>query len=168
MPPPLAAAPWWSDVVLIILENTIMGACMLASRLLQSRLQACIGTPFFPFMRCCRDFSSGEYVRLWAASLTRPAASAAGLIIILCTKARQARLISKWIMAPRKPEQEQEVLEWIEAVLEEPLPKGDYEEVILWPTSIWRDFCNANELQLPEKAAAADIANLVKLIRVTI
>lgn len=34
-------------------------------------------------------------------------------------------------MAPRKPEQEQEVLEWIEAVLEEPLPKGDYEEVIL-------------------------------------
>jgi len=33
-------------------------------------------------------------------------------------------------MAPRKPEQEQEVRDWIEAVLEEPLPAGDYEEVL--------------------------------------
>lgn len=33
-------------------------------------------------------------------------------------------------MPPRKPEQEKEVLEWIEAVLEEPLPKGEYEEVL--------------------------------------
>merc|ERR1711956_128038 len=31
-------------------------------------------------------------------------------------------------MAPRKPEQE--VRDWIEAVLEEPLPAGDYEEVL--------------------------------------
>jgi len=33
-------------------------------------------------------------------------------------------------MPARKPEQEKEVLEWIEAVLEEPLPKGDFEEVL--------------------------------------
>ena len=33
-------------------------------------------------------------------------------------------------MPARKPEQEKEVLDWIEAVLGEPLPKGDFEEVI--------------------------------------
>ena len=32
-------------------------------------------------------------------------------------------------MPPRKPEEEKEVLEWVESVLEEPLPKGDFEEV---------------------------------------
>ena len=32
-------------------------------------------------------------------------------------------------MPARKPEQEKEVLDWIEAVLGEPLPKGDFEEV---------------------------------------
>ena len=31
-------------------------------------------------------------------------------------------------MAPRKPEEEKEVLEWIEAVVGD-VPKGDYEEV---------------------------------------
>merc|ERR1711983_487567 len=30
----------------------------------------------------------------------------------------------------RKPEQEKEVMEWIEAVMGEPLPKGEYEEVL--------------------------------------
>merc|ERR1719493_52793 len=33
-------------------------------------------------------------------------------------------------MAPRKPEQEQEVRDWIEAGLGEPLPAGDYEDVL--------------------------------------
>ena len=33
-------------------------------------------------------------------------------------------------MPARKPEQEKEVLDWIEAVLGEPLPKGDFEEVM--------------------------------------
>ena len=32
-------------------------------------------------------------------------------------------------MPARKPEQEKEVLDWIEAVLGEPLPKGEFEEV---------------------------------------
>ena len=32
-------------------------------------------------------------------------------------------------MPERKPEQEKEVMEWIEAVMGEPLPKGEYEEV---------------------------------------
>ena len=32
-------------------------------------------------------------------------------------------------MAPRDPKQEREILEWIEAVMGEPLPKGSYEEV---------------------------------------
>lgn len=32
-------------------------------------------------------------------------------------------------MPPRKPEEEKEVLGWVEAVLDEPLPKGDFEEV---------------------------------------
>merc|ERR1712083_1219639 len=41
----------------------------------------------------------------------------------------KVKLISK-TMAPRKPEQEQEVRDWIEAVLGEPLPSGDYEEVL--------------------------------------
>ena len=34
-------------------------------------------------------------------------------------------------MPARNPQQEQEVLKWIEAVLGEPLPKGAYEEVKL-------------------------------------
>merc|ERR1712002_758966 len=34
------------------------------------------------------------------------------------------------IMAPRNPEQEKEILEWIEAVMEEPLPEGDFSEVL--------------------------------------
>merc|ERR1719513_91679 len=33
-------------------------------------------------------------------------------------------------MAPRNPEQEKEILEWIEAVMEEPLPEGDFSEVL--------------------------------------
>ena len=33
-------------------------------------------------------------------------------------------------MPERKPEQEKEVLEWIQAVMEEPLPQGEFEEVI--------------------------------------
>eukprot|EP00090_Calanus_glacialis_P012988 TRINITY_DN2161_c0_g1_i2.p1 TRINITY_DN2161_c0_g1~~TRINITY_DN2161_c0_g1_i2.p1 ORF type:complete len:171 (-),score=56.02 TRINITY_DN2161_c0_g1_i2:122-634(-) len=33
-------------------------------------------------------------------------------------------------MAPRNPEQEKEILEWIEAVMEEPLPEGDFAEVL--------------------------------------
>jgi len=33
-------------------------------------------------------------------------------------------------MPARKPEEEQEILGWIEAVLGEPLPKGDYAEVL--------------------------------------
>ena len=32
-------------------------------------------------------------------------------------------------MPARKPEQEKEVTDWIEAVLGEPLPKGEFEEV---------------------------------------
>lgn len=32
-------------------------------------------------------------------------------------------------MPARNAEQEAEILQWIEAVLGEPLPKGDYEEV---------------------------------------
>ena len=32
-------------------------------------------------------------------------------------------------MAPRDPKQEREIMEWIEAVMGEPLPKGPYEEV---------------------------------------
>ena len=32
-------------------------------------------------------------------------------------------------MPARKPEEEQEILKWIEEVLEEPLPKDDYAEV---------------------------------------
>ena len=32
-------------------------------------------------------------------------------------------------MPERKPEQEKEVMDWIEAVMEEPLPQGSYEEV---------------------------------------
>ena len=34
-------------------------------------------------------------------------------------------------MPERKPEQEKEVMEWIEAVMGEPLPKGEYEEVCI-------------------------------------
>ena len=34
-------------------------------------------------------------------------------------------------MPARKPEEEKEVMAWVEAVMEEPLPKGDYEEVNL-------------------------------------
>ena len=33
-------------------------------------------------------------------------------------------------MAPRKPEQEAEILQWIESVLGETLPKGDYEDIL--------------------------------------
>ena len=33
-------------------------------------------------------------------------------------------------MAPRKPEQEKEIMEWIEAVMGEPLPEGDFAEVL--------------------------------------
>ena len=33
-------------------------------------------------------------------------------------------------MPARKPEQEKEVLDWIEAVLGDPLPEGDFEEVL--------------------------------------
>lgn len=33
-------------------------------------------------------------------------------------------------MAPRNPEQEKEILEWIEAVMEEPLPEGDFADVL--------------------------------------
>jgi len=33
-------------------------------------------------------------------------------------------------MPERKPEQEKEVMDWIEAVMEEPLPQGSYEEVL--------------------------------------
>jgi len=33
-------------------------------------------------------------------------------------------------MPARKPEEEKEVMAWVEAVMEEPLPKGDYEEVL--------------------------------------
>ena len=33
-------------------------------------------------------------------------------------------------MAPRKPEQEKEILDWIEAVMGEPLPEGNFEEVL--------------------------------------
>jgi hypothetical protein len=33
-------------------------------------------------------------------------------------------------MAPRNPEQEKEILEWISAVLDEPLPEGEFEEVL--------------------------------------
>ena len=32
-------------------------------------------------------------------------------------------------MPARKPDEEKEVLGWVEAVLDEPLPKGDFEEV---------------------------------------
>ena len=32
-------------------------------------------------------------------------------------------------MPARKPEQEKEVLDWIKAVLGEPIPDGDFEEV---------------------------------------
>ena len=35
-------------------------------------------------------------------------------------------------MPERKPEQEKEVMDWIEAVMEEPLPQGSYEEVRSW------------------------------------
>ncbi|XP_040575784.1 myophilin [Lepeophtheirus salmonis] len=33
-------------------------------------------------------------------------------------------------MGPRKPEEEKEILQWVESVLEEPLPKGDFEEIL--------------------------------------
>lgn len=33
-------------------------------------------------------------------------------------------------MPARKPEEEREILKWIEDVMEEPIPKGDYEEVL--------------------------------------
>ena len=33
-------------------------------------------------------------------------------------------------MPPRQPEQEKEVLDWIEAVMGESLPKGDFEEIL--------------------------------------
>merc|ERR1712168_539000 len=33
-------------------------------------------------------------------------------------------------MAPRNPEQEKEILEWNEAVMEEPLPEGDFADVL--------------------------------------
>ena len=33
-------------------------------------------------------------------------------------------------MAPRNPEQEKEILDWIEAVMEAPLPEGDFAEVL--------------------------------------
>ena len=33
-------------------------------------------------------------------------------------------------MAPRKPEQEKEILDWIQAVMGEPLPEGDFAEVL--------------------------------------
>ena len=33
-------------------------------------------------------------------------------------------------MAPRNPEQEKEILQWIEAVLDEKLPAGDFAEVL--------------------------------------
>ena len=33
-------------------------------------------------------------------------------------------------MAPRNPEQEKEILEWISAVLEDPLPEGDFADVL--------------------------------------
>ena len=34
-------------------------------------------------------------------------------------------------MPPRKPEQEKEVLDWIQAVLGEPVPDGEFEEVLI-------------------------------------
>ena len=37
--------------------------------------------------------------------------------------------VSRVSMAPRNPEQEKEILDWIEAVMEEPLPEGDFAEV---------------------------------------
>ena len=37
------------------------------------------------------------------------------------------KIVSK--MPARKPEEEREILKWIEDVMEEPVPKGDYEEV---------------------------------------
>ena len=33
-------------------------------------------------------------------------------------------------MAPRKPEQEKEIMDWIGAVMGEPLPEGDFAEVL--------------------------------------
>jgi len=33
-------------------------------------------------------------------------------------------------MAPRNPEQEKEVLEWVFAVLDEPVPEGEFEEIL--------------------------------------
>ncbi|QQP56292.1 Calponin, partial [Caligus rogercresseyi] len=33
-------------------------------------------------------------------------------------------------MAPRKPEEEKEILEWIYSVLEEPVPSGEFEEIL--------------------------------------
>ena len=47
-------------------------------------------------------------------------------------------------MPERKPEQEKEVMEWIEAVMGEPLPKGEYEEV----RKISELNCNDKTLQL--------------------
>lgn len=88
------AAPWWSDVVLIIPENTIMGACMSASAATAKHASSGCGTPFFPFMRCCRDFSSGEFVRFVVGLVSGFAYPAVGCRFILGTKARQARLIS--------------------------------------------------------------------------
>jgi hypothetical protein len=39
-------------------------------------------------------------------------------------------ILSRARMAPRNPEQEKEILDWIEAVMEEPLPEGDFAEVL--------------------------------------
>ena len=47
-------------------------------------------------------------------------------------------------MPERKPEQEKEVMDWIEAVMGEPLPKGEYEEV----REISEMNCNDKTLQL--------------------
>ena len=45
-------------------------------------------------------------------------------------------------MPARKPEQEKEVLDWIQAVLGEPVPDGEFEEVFwainyFWYKTIW-------------------------------
>merc|ERR1712038_1392174 len=48
----------------------------------------------------------------------------------ICDIPNSSKALRTSKMPARKPEEEKEVMAWVEAVMEEPLPKGDYEEVL--------------------------------------
>ena len=69
-------------------------------------------------------------------------------------------------MPERKPEQEKEVLEWIQAVMEEPLPQGEFEEVIhyivLYFCYLLQQFSTYTGLEAYVPAHLTSMAKLIK------